>query len=44
MENNNNNSSLNNSRDAVNKNTARYSNIGKSKSMAWNSKRSFRAY
>ena len=44
MENNNTNSTLNNSRESVNKNNARYQNIGKSKTIAWNAKRSYRAY
>lgn len=41
---NNNNSALNNSRESVNTNNARYQYIGKCKTIAWNAKRSFRAY
>ena len=44
MENNNGNSSLNNSRESVNKNTSRYNLLGKTKKSFWEAKRSYRAY
>ena len=43
QDNNINNSKLNDSREAVNKNVDRYLNVGKSKSIAWNKKRTFRS-
>jgi hypothetical protein len=43
MENTNGNSTLNNSRESVNKNTSNYKYLGSTKKVAWDARRSFRS-